>query len=47
MVGSGRLGGILIEKLDGVPVLEAAHTDTAAALVAAGFARTPRGLRLR
>ena len=47
MVGSGRLGGILIEKLDGVPVLEAAHTETAAALVVAGFARTPRGLRMR
>jgi ATP-dependent helicase Lhr and Lhr-like helicase len=37
--------------LDGVPVLEAAaHPDrkvTADALVDAGFARTPRGLRLR
>ncbi len=45
------LGGILIEKIDGVPVLEvAAHADqrdTADALAAAGFARTPRGLRLR
>jgi len=28
-------------------VLEAAHTETAAALVVAGFARTPRGLRMR
>ncbi len=51
LVGSGRIGGVLIEKLDGVPVLEAAaHPDrqiTAEALVDAGFARTPRGLRLR
>ena len=51
LVGSGRVGGVLVEKLDGVPVLESsAHPDrrvTADALVAAGFARTPRGLRLR
>ena len=51
LVSSGRIGGILVEKLDGVPVLEAAaHPDrkvTADALVDAGFARTPRGLRLR
>jgi len=51
LVSSGRIGGILVEKLDGVPVLEAAaHPDrrvTAEALVDAGFARTPRGLRLR
>jgi len=50
-VGSGRVGGILVERLDGVPVLEAtAHsnrTATADALLDAGFARTPRGLRLR
>ncbi len=51
LVSSGRIGGILVEKLDGVPVLgAAAHPDcrvTADALVDAGFARTPRGLRLR
>ncbi len=47
MVSGGRLAGIVVEKLDGVSVLEAAHTDTAAALLAAGFARTPRGMRLR
>jgi ATP-dependent Lhr-like helicase len=47
MVGSGRLAGLVVEKLDGVAVLEAAHTDTAAALLAAGFARTPRGMRMR
>ena len=44
---TGRVGGVLVEKLDGVPVLEAAGTDPAGALVAAGFARTPRGLRMR
>ena len=33
--------------LHGVPALEAGHTDTAAALLAAGFARTPRGMRMR
>lgn len=51
LVGSRRVDGILVEKLDGVPVLEtAAHPErrvTAQALVDAGFARTPRGLRLR
>jgi ATP-dependent Lhr-like helicase len=51
LVGSGRIGGVLVEKLDGVSVLEtAAHPDrktTADALVDAGFSRTPRGLRLR
>ena len=47
MVGSGRLAGIVVEKLDGLPALEATQTDTAAALLAAGFARTPRGMRMR
>lgn len=51
LVSDGRVGGILIERLDGAPVLEAAaHAGrrvTADALVDAGFARTPRGLRLR
>ncbi|MBU3707443.1 MAG: hypothetical protein FGM50_12315, partial [Mycobacterium sp.] len=46
-VASGRLGGILVEKVDGVSVLEAAHTSTSDALISAGFARTPRGLRIR
>ncbi|MFM9033018.1 MAG: DEAD/DEAH box helicase [Mycobacterium sp.] len=46
MVAGGLIGGIVVEKIDGVPVLESAG-DTSAALLAAGFARTPRGLRLR
>jgi ATP-dependent Lhr-like helicase len=47
LVGGSSVGGLLVEKIDGVPVLEAGRTDTAEALVAAGFARTPRGFRMR
>jgi ATP-dependent Lhr-like helicase len=47
LVGRSSGGGLLVERIDGVPVLEAGPSDTAEALVAAGFARTPRGLRLR
>lgn len=47
LVGRSGVGGLLVEKIDGVPVLEAGASDTAEALVAAGFSRTPRGLRLR
>ena len=51
LVGSGRVPGILVERIDGVPVLEAAgHPQvqaTVAALSSAGFTRTPRGLRIR
>ena len=47
LVGIGRVGGILVERLDGVSVLEVSQTDAVEALLAAGFARTPRGLRIR
>ena len=51
LVTRGGIGGIQIEKIDGVPVLEVATNTmaiaTTEALLAAGFARTPRGLRLR
>jgi ATP-dependent Lhr-like helicase len=47
LVGIGRIGGILVERLDGVSVLEVSQTDAVEALLAAGFARTPRGLRIR
>jgi ATP-dependent Lhr-like helicase len=51
LVSAGRVDGILVEKVDGVPVLEPAPSDdraaVAAALLDAGFSRTPRGLRLR
>ena len=46
-----RVQSMLVEKINGVPVLEpGAEGDRAAVLAAlsgAGFARTPRGLRLR
>ena len=51
LVGAGRIGSLLVEKVNGVPVLEpVAEGERAAvqdALIGAGFARTPRGLRLR
>nr|WP_090345801.1 ATP-dependent helicase [Mycolicibacterium malmesburyense]CRL78380.1 Lhr-like helicase [Mycolicibacterium malmesburyense] len=51
LVRSGRVGSFLVEKVNGVPVLEpGAEGERAAvhdALLGAGFARTPRGLRLR
>ena len=51
LVSSGRVGSFLVEKVNGVPVLEpGAEGERAAvqdALLGAGFARTPRGLRLR
>jgi ATP-dependent Lhr-like helicase len=50
-VANGRVDGILVERVDGTPVLEPAPTEErgaiAAALTDAGFVRTPRGLRLR
>ncbi|WP_019202540.1 ATP-dependent helicase [Tsukamurella sp. 1534] len=39
-----RLGGLAIEKVDGAPALT---SPLAGALAAAGFARTPKGLRVR
>jgi ATP-dependent Lhr-like helicase len=51
LVSCGRMGGILIEKIDGAPALVVAAGANlrapADALESAGFARTPRGLRLR
>jgi ATP-dependent helicase Lhr and Lhr-like helicase len=51
LVSAGRIGGLLVEKVDGVPVLEPSPTqdraEVATALAEAGFVRTPRGLRLR
>jgi len=51
LVGAGRIGGLLVERVDGVSVLEPSPADeragVAAALADAGFVRTPRGLRLR
>jgi ATP-dependent helicase Lhr and Lhr-like helicase len=51
LVGAGRIGSLLVEKVNGVPVLEAVAEGQRGAvhdaLIGAGFARTPRGLRLR
>ncbi|MCB9440425.1 MAG: ATP-dependent helicase [Mycolicibacterium sp.] len=46
-VRDGRVSPLLVERIDGVPALDAHRDASAAALVDAGFARTPRGLRLR
>jgi ATP-dependent Lhr-like helicase len=48
LVGAGRVNGILIERVNSAPVL-APQVSAAivTALTDAGFARTPRGLRLR
>ncbi|MCT7660832.1 ATP-dependent helicase [Mycobacterium deserti] len=51
LVSSGRVQALLVEKVNGVPVLEPHGEGQRAAvqnaLVEAGFSRTPRGLRLR
>jgi ATP-dependent Lhr-like helicase len=51
LVGTGRVQSLLVEKVNGEPVLapdaEAVQAAVVAALTGAGFARTPRGLRLR
>ncbi|WP_343232119.1 hypothetical protein [Mycolicibacterium sp. CBMA 361] len=51
LVSAGRLQSLLIEKVNGEPVLapttEADRAVVHTALADAGFSRTPRGLRLR
>ncbi len=51
LVVAGRVASILVERVDGVPVLEPAQSGerahVAAALADSGFVRTPRGLRIR
>ena len=47
LVAARRVTGLLVEKIDGASVLEAVASSAAEALQSAGFARTPRGLRLR
>jgi ATP-dependent helicase Lhr and Lhr-like helicase len=51
LVGSGRLQSLLVERINGVPVLDPGagveHAAVHDALIGSGFARTPRGLRLR
>ncbi|GAA1742099.1 ATP-dependent helicase [Isoptericola hypogeus] len=45
--GAGRLGRVMVQRVDGIPALTAARdrTPAAAALLDAGFGVTPRGLR--
>ncbi|MHA3023304.1 ATP-dependent helicase [Mycobacterium sp. BMJ-28] len=50
LVRQHRVASLLVERVNGVPVLEPAddeRTVVHSALTEAGFARTPRGLRLR
>ncbi|MDT5177012.1 MAG: ATP-dependent helicase Lhr and Lhr-like helicase [Mycobacterium sp.] len=51
LVGAGRLQSLLVERINGVPVLDPTagpeHTAVHDALTGSGFSRTPRGLRLR
>ena len=47
LIAEQRVDGLLIERVDGVSVLELRDSATLAALSDAGFSRTPRGLRLR
>ena len=51
LVTGGRVASMLVERVDGVAVLEPAQSgdraEVAAALAEAGFVRTPRGLRRR
>lgn len=42
-----RVPSLLVERINGVPVLESRDSSIAEALTSAGFSRTPRGLRLR
>ncbi len=47
LVRTRRLPGLLVEKINGLSALETTANSAADALQSAGFARTPRGLRLR
>ncbi len=47
LVAQRRIPGLLVERIDGVPVLTDRDSPAGAALLGAGFAHTPRGLRLR
>jgi ATP-dependent Lhr-like helicase len=51
LVSGGRLQALLVERINGAPVLDPSvgpdHGAVHDALVGSGFSRTPRGLRLR
>jgi len=46
LIAGGRLAALTVERIDGAPALGGDH-PLAAALLAAGFRLTPKGLRLR
>ncbi|OOK67787.1 hypothetical protein BZL30_7496 [Mycobacterium kansasii] len=48
LVAARRVASILVERVDGIPVLQPGGPGSVTdALAEAGFVRTPRGLRLR
>lgn len=47
LVREGRLDGLVIERADGRSVFDIGESAVIAALLEAGFARTPKGLRVR
>lgn len=47
LVAARRVDSLVVERVNGVPVLQLHDSRVHAALTDAGFARTPRGLRLR
>jgi ATP-dependent Lhr-like helicase len=47
LVTSRRVDALLVERINGVPVLDVRDSPVVGALTDAGFSRTPRGLRLR
>lgn len=47
LVRDGGLDGLVIERIDGRSVFDICDSAVVAALMEAGFARTPRGLRIR
>ncbi|WP_457134704.1 ATP-dependent helicase [Mycobacteroides abscessus] len=47
LVRDGGLDGLVIERIDGRSVFDIGDSAVVAALMEAGFARTPRGLRIR
>ena len=47
LVTARRIDSLLVERVDGVPALDCRDSAAAVALGTVGFARTPRGLRLR
>lgn len=47
LVRDGGLDGLVIERVDGRSVFDIGESPVIAALIEGGFARTPRGLRIR